>query len=80
MSASALLRVVAEANPDELLRWAEANAMPAPVLAALNGARTARLPQGSAWSWRAAAEYRAAVIYVQAELVRLALARIGGEP
>jgi hypothetical protein len=69
LSASALLRIVADGNPQELRAWAEANSMAAPILTALRG--------GSAATWQHAAEYRGAVTYVQAEIVRLALRRMG---
>ena len=55
MSAEALLRVVAEGSPQQLLAWAEANGIEPPVLAALRGG------SGSP-TWRTVAEQRAAAM------------------
>ena len=72
MGAEALLRVVAEGSPQQLLAWAEAHGIQPPVLAALRGGRGAP-------TWRTVAEQRAAAMYVQAEIVRYALRLMNGE-
>ncbi len=69
LSAAELLRIVAHADPQELCAWAEANDLPASICAALRG--------GSATTLHEAAQYRGAVVFAQAEIVRLALRQLG---
>ncbi len=63
---------MADANPRELLAWAEANGIADWVLAQLRGG--VGVPD-----WRAVAEQRAAMVYVQAEIVRRALQQMEAE-